>query len=90
MLRPFGLAAGFVVAVSAAVVDLGAVVVAGLAAAGAVVAVFVAPVVVGVVVDVAGAAGRVVNGVGTGGIGFAKTPAIISLRPASEPLLRNL
>ena len=83
--------AGFVVAVSAAVVVLGAVVVAGLAT-GAVVAAFAGePVefVVGVV-DVAGAAGNEVSGVGTGGIGLAITPAIISFRPASELLLRNL
>jgi hypothetical protein len=40
-------------------------------------------------VDVAGAVGSTVIGVGTGGSGFDITPAIISLRPASD-LLRNL
>ena len=38
------------------------------------------------VVDVAGAAGHVVSGVGTGGNGLDMTLAIISFRPASELL----
>jgi hypothetical protein len=42
------------------------------------------------VVDVAGAAGNVVSGVGTGGSGLDMTLAIISFRPVSVPLLRNL
>lgn len=41
---------------------------------------------VGVVVVVGVEAGTVVNGVGSGGNGFAITPAIISVSPASESL----
>ena len=40
-------------------------------------------------VDAAGVSGSVVSGVGTGGSGFDITLAIISVKPASEPL-RNL
>ena len=46
-----------------------------------------------VLLPVAGAvvvAGKVVNGVGTGGNGFDITLAIISVNPASELLWRNL
>ena len=39
---------------------------------------------------VAGAAGKDVSGVGSGGSGFDRMPAIISFIPVSELLLRNL
>ena len=42
------------------------------------------------VVVVAGVAGSVVRGVGTGGNGFDMTLAIRSVRPASDWLWRNL
>ena len=44
----------------------------------------------GVAAGVAGAAGRDVSGVGSGGSGFERIPASSSVRPASESLLRNL
>jgi len=105
LFRVFGLTGGFalVVVLVDVVVVLGVVVRAD-AAAGAVVVLAgggttafgaeVEPVLVvfpvaGVVV-VAGVAGSVVSGVGTGGNGFDITLAIISVRPLSELPLRNL
>ena len=101
MLRVFGLA-GFTTAASVVVVAGFVVVVAAGVVAGFVVPVAVpvpVPAVVPAafvvfdpgVVDVAGvAAGSVVNGVGSGGNGFDMTPAIRSVRPASDPLFRYL
>ena len=105
MLRVFGLATGFVLAVSTFVVVVFGVVVAN-GAAVVVVVLFVAggatvpgvaaePVVdklplVGVVDVVGAAAGSVVSGVGTGGNGFESTLAINSFMPAAESGFRNL
>ena len=50
----------------------------------------VEPVLLPVVVVAGVVAGKVVNGVGTGGNGFDITLAIISVNPASELLWRNL
>ena len=104
MLRVFGFAAGFTLAVCVVVVvAFGAVVVAVVVAG--VVVLFVAgatvpgatvePVVLGLLVpgraDVVGAvAGSSVIGVGTGGNGFDNTVAIISFKPASDLSCRNL
>ena len=102
MLRVFGL--GFTTAASLVVVaGFGAVVaveaagvVTGLVVGGATVpGVAVEPAAVELpgtgVLDVVGVtAGSVVNGVGSGGNGLAITPAIRSVRPASDPLLRYL
>ena len=81
---------GVVVFGAVVVVEAGAVV-AGLAAPGAVPAPLPTPVELPEAgfVDVAGPAGSVVIGVGTGGSGFDITLAIISVKPASD-LLRNL
>ena len=88
-----GLAGGFAVVVSVGVLTVVVVVapavvgllVAALVAAGAVEPGVVVPPDAGVV-EVAGAAGNVVSGVGTGGSGLVITLAIISFRPASELL----
>jgi hypothetical protein len=93
----FGLTGGFGVAVGVAVglavvlvVDGAAVpaVVVLLADGAAASGVAVAPAVLVLpeagAVDVAGAAGSVVSGVGSGGNGFDITPAIRSVRPASD------
>ena len=44
----------------------------------------------GVAAGAAGAAGREVSGVGSGGSGLVTIPATNSVKPASELLLRNL
>ena len=97
-MRVFGLTTGFTTAVSI----VGGFGVGVGTAAGAPVVLFVAGGVVVVdgatlepaavvllepgVLDVVGAAGSVVNGVGSGGNGFDMTAAMRSVRPASKPL----
>ena len=49
----------------------------------------VAPV-TGLAAGVGGGVGNDVSGVGTGGRGFERTPAIISVRPLSKPACRAL
>jgi len=82
LLRVFGFAGGFAVAVAGlvAVAFGAAVVVTGLAEV-----LFEPPVVVaaGVVDEVAGAAGNAVSGVGTGGTGVFMTPAISWSKPST-------